>query len=385
MRRPKNFEDIVGHDWLVQYFKDHISKKTLPHFLIFEGSEGLGKTSLADIIALNLVYGMQDSAEKERAYETVVSKKVSNDYIKKFEMSVEGGKEVAKEVRAEMQSTFTLDRNKVIICDECHNLSDAAQDVFLSETEYIDNKVYIIMLTTEVDRLKASLRSRAVPIHMNTLKKSDMVRVLRQEVQVRGLHIQNEDITLTMIAEWAEGKPRTGLNILNAFSSGSSVSTNMIRELIGYMDIRDLVPLLASLSGSMTFGLSFISEMKVDMSMISLVTEAIRVKSGEGSYKLKMTDISYVREQLTNVSVNQLVTFLYGLTRHSRLTRVDVINAYISAHSSREDLVKEDTSAMLSVEKAQKAQIVVDNHIVTQAKAPSLADLMLAADIVEGK
>lgn len=331
MRRPRTFDEIRGHDWLVSYFKEHLKASTLPHFLIIEGAEGLGKTSIADLLALSLVYGDDNSAERTNAYNTVVTNKVSNEYIRKYEMSVEGGKEVAKEVRADMQAAFTGTRNKVIICDECHNLSDAAQDVFLAETEYIDKRVYIIMLTTEIDRLKPSLRSRSVPIHMNTLKQSDMVEVLRAEAIGRQLNVQNMDITLGMIAEWAEGKPRTGLNILNAFTTGSSVSTNAIRELIGYLDIRDVVPLLSALSGSMTFGLTYISEMKVDSSIVNLVVEALRIKSGEGSYKIKLNDVQYVREQLTNVTAQQLVTFLYGLTRHTRLSRVDIINAFISA------------------------------------------------------
>lgn len=385
MQRPMTFDDIVGHDWLVQYFKEHLANGTLPHFLILEGSEGLGKTSLADLIALSLVYGEENSPERKKAYDTVVTKKVSNEYIKKYEMSVEGGKEVAKEVRAEMQSTFTVNRNKVIICDECHNLSDAAQDVFLSETEYIDKKVYIIMLTTELDRLKPSLRSRAVPIHLQTLKQQDMVRVLRNEAQQRRLVIQNEDITLGMIAEWAEGKPRTGLNILNAFANGSAVSANAIRELIGYMDIKDLIPLLASLSGSMTFGLTYISEMKVDASIISLVVETIRVKSGEGSYKIKLDEAKYLREQLVNVTTEQLIQFLYGLTRHTRLTRTDVINAYISAHSRFDTLSESDTSETLKIEQSQKARVEVDMNVSSVTRAPTLDDILLGADVVEGE
>lgn len=382
MIRPKTFDDIVGHDWLVQYFRDHLAHGTLPHFLILEGSEGLGKTSFADLIALSLVYGDTPSKERDNAYASVVVHKKSNEYIKKFEMSVEGGKEVAKEVRAEMQAAFTANRNKVIICDECHNLSDAAQDVFLAETEYIDNKVYMIMLTTEIDRLKPSLRSRSTPIHLNTLKQSDMIRVLKHEVGVRRLNVQNEAVTLSMIAEWAEGKPRTGLNILNAFKSGSAVSLNAIRELIGYMDIRDIVPLLASLSGSMTFGLSYISEMKVDISMVSLVVEAIRVKSGEGSYKIQLNDLSYLREQLANVTTEQLVTFLYGLTRHSRLTRTDVINAYIAAHSNFKMVVKSDTTEALQIEKGQKATVQVEQKIVANNTAPTLDDILMGADIM---
>ena len=56
MNRPKHFNDIIGHDWLVKYFTDHVQKGTLHQFLILHGPEGTGKTSIADLIALDLVY-----------------------------------------------------------------------------------------------------------------------------------------------------------------------------------------------------------------------------------------------------------------------------------------------------------------------------------------
>lgn len=384
MKRPYTFNDIVGHDWLIQFIKEHIEKGTLHHFLILEGAEGLGKTSLADLIALNLVYGLQDSDAKKKAYDEIAVKNGSNDYIKKYKMSVEGGKEAAKEVIAEMHATFTLDKPKVIICDECHGLSDAAQDVFLADTEFLDDKVYMIMLTTELDKLKASLRSRALPIHFNTLKLSDMVTVLKNEVDAKHLQIQGGDATLSLIAEWAECKPRKGLNLLNAFTPGSPVSMNVLRELIGYMDVRDVVPLLASLSGSMTFGLSYISEMQIDSTLVNVVVECIKVKSGQGSYRLKMNDVTFVRDQLVGVDIDQLVQFLFHLTKHSKLTRQGVINAYLAAHVNMKDISKADTSAMLDIEKGQKFSSITDAPVQSDNRAPSLEDMLRNSDIVEG-
>ena len=384
MKRPYTFNDIVGHDWLIQFIKEHIEKGTLHHFLILEGAEGLGKTSLADLIALNLVYGLQDSDAKKKAYDEIAVKNGSNDYIKKYKMSVEGGKEAAKEVIAEMHATFTLDKPKVIICDECHGLSDAAQDVFLADTEFLDDKVYMIMLTTELDKLKASLRSRALPIHFNTLKLSDMVTVLKNEVDAKHLQIQGGDATLSLIAEWAECKPRKGLNLLNAFTPGSPVSMNVLRELIGYMDVRDVVPLLASLSGSMTFGLSYISEMQIDSTLVNVVVECIKVKSGQGSYRLKMNDVTFVRDQLVGVDVDQLVQFLFHLTKHSKLTRQGVINAYLAAHINMKDISKADTSSMLDIEKGQKFSSITDAPVQSDNRAPSLEDMLRNSDIVEG-
>lgn len=384
MNRPKSFSEIVGHNYLIQYLQEHLTKGTLPHFLILEGPEGLGKTSIADLIALSLVYGVGDSEEKTKAYNNVVLKKQSNDYIKKYELSVEGGKDVAKDVRAEMHNTFNLGRPKVIICDECHGLSEAAQDVFLSDTEYISKDVYLIMLTTEVEKLKASLRSRAVPIRLSPLKHSDMVTVLKREVAQRGLTIQNEDITLGLIADWAECKPRTGLNILNAFSKGSTISMNVIRELIGYMEVSDVLPLLSSLAGSMTFGLSFISEMKIDSNFVSIVVECLKVKSGAGSYKLQMNEVSNVRDQLNNVTVEQLMKFLHGITSVPKLTKSAIINAYIGAHSQFKTIVQPDTSSTLEIEKSQKAEIETDIAVTKNTQAPSFSELLKNSDIIEG-
>lgn len=383
MNRPKHFEDIKGHTWLVQYLKEHIQKGTLHHFIILNGPEGLGKTSLADLIALSLVYGLEDSPEREEAYNTVVVNKSYNNNIKRFECSVDGGKDVARLIKDEMNSTFNVKGPKVIICDECHGLTDQAQDVFLAQTEYIDDNVYILMLTTEINKLKASLRSRAVPIHLSPLKQSDMVNVLRTEVQRKRLHVQNEDIVLNMIAEWSGCKPRTGLNILNAFGDGSAVSANVVRELIGYLEVADILPLLSSLSGSMTFGLNYISEMTINNSIVNLVIECINVKSGNASYKLKVADVKSVRDNLVNVSVDQLVTFLFGITRHPNLNRSDIINAYISAHANRKTLLENDNTEVMAAENIQRANVALKETTHTLMKAPTLSDLLIDSTIIE--
>ena len=384
MHRPKSFNEVVGHKWLVDYLVTHIQNGTLPHFLILEGQEGLGKTSLADLIALSLVYGINDSESRTKGYNDVVVNASSNDYIKRFKCSEEGGKEAAKVIRDEMNATFIAgDKPKVIICDECHGLSDAAQDLFLAETEFISDRVYIIMLTTELNKLKASLRSRAVPLHLSPLKQSDMVNVLKSEATSRRLNIQNPDIVFNMIAEWAECKPRTGLNILNAFADGESVSTNVIRELIGYLDVKEVLPLLASLSGSMTFGLNFINEMTINPTLVNIVSECIAIKSGHASYKVKMTDVTAIRDQLVNVETEQLVKFLYGLTAQPVIHKSTLINAYIGAHRSFCNLVKESTKDLKVYEDIQRADAAIQETHSVQAKAPTFDDLLRESTIID--
>lgn len=384
MKRPYSFEDIKGQEGVVNFLQGHLKAGTLSHFIIMEGPEGTGKTSIADLIALSLVYGDPSSPDYKKAYKEVVCNSRSNDYIKRFECSVEGGKDVARLIKDEMSNTFKLQRPKVIICDECHGLTDQAQDVFLSKTEFIPSNVYVIMLTTEYDKLKASLKSRAFPMHFMPLKRAEMIQLLRDEAIGRQLNIQHLEATLQMIADWSECKPRAGLNIIDAFSVGSSVSADTIRSLIGYLDTRETVPLLKSLSGSMTFGLSFIDEMPLSSNLVTIVIECINLKTGNPSYKLKLSDVNYIREQLMQVSTDQLVTFLYGITAQPKLTKACIINAYIRAHSSFSLLTAPDTSDKLQDELIQRANIEIEDTEKTVSMAPTFDKLFDTADIVEG-
>lgn len=385
MNRPYTFKDIKGHTGIVSYLQNNINEGTLPHFIIFDGPEGLGKTSMADLIALHLVYGSPDREDYKKAYEQIVCKNASNDYIKRYACSVEGGKQAALQIKDDMHATFLQDRPKVIICDECHGLTEQAQDVFLAETEFIDKNVYIIMLTTEVTKLRLSLRSRAVPITLQPLKRSEMVTLLREEVKLKNLKLQHENATIEMIADWSQCKPRTALNILNAFAPNSAVPLSQIRTLIGYIDTKDAVPLLKSLSGSLTFGLAYIEEVPLTNQLVSIVTECINLKSGVQSYKLKMDEIAYIQKELKDVSVEQLVTFLYGITMHTQLTKQSLIHAYLRAHTTYKVVVGAESAVNALVDEniqRQEAKANLDNTDVAQAKAPTFASLVDDATIL---
>lgn len=386
LKRPHTFDDIIGHEVFKKYFIERIKRGTLPQFIVLEGPEGLGKTSIAEVIAITVNYGFDDSPQKTKAIQEVIDNRHSIDCIKKFNMAKDSGKDTAKEVLAELSPSMSTTGRKVVICDESHAIVESAQDVFLVETEYIPKNTYLIMCTTDKSKLKATLLSRAVCIPLSALTTSQMVQVLKKEAALRNLTIQGGDTMLRIIAEWADNKPRAALNILNAFGENDVVSTEIVREFIGSMDISEILPLVTSLAGSLTYGLTFISEMKFSDGLIDSLVEVLRIKMGQPSYKVSLEQYQDAKRKLENVPEEAIMKLLHSVAGAPKLNRATMVSAYISAHmsyerifnSGREVLVEEQTQKLAS--RSLAPDVKSHEHI----KAPTLDDMLANSNPIGG-
>lgn len=386
LKRPHTFDDIIGHEVFKKYFIERIKRGTLPQFIVLEGPEGLGKTSIAEVIAITVNYGFDDSPQKTKAIQEVIDNRHSIDCIKKFNMAKDSGKDTAKEVLAELSPSMSTTGRKVVICDESHAIVESAQDVFLVETEYIPKNTYLIMCTTDKSKLKATLLSRAVCIPLSALTTYQMVQVLKKEAASRNLTIQGGDTMLRIIAEWADNKPRAALNILNAFGENDVVSTEIVREFIGSMDISEILPLVTSLAGSLTYGLTFISEMKFSDGLIDSLVEVLRIKMGQPSYKVSLEQYQDAKRKLENVPEEAIMKLLHSVAGAPKLNRATMVSAYISAHmsyerifnSGREVLVEEQTQKLAS--RSLAPDVKSHEHI----KAPTLDDMLANSNPIGG-
>lgn len=386
LKRPHTFDDIIGHEVFKKYFIERIKRGTLPQFIVLEGPEGLGKTSIAEVIAITVNYGFDDSPQKTKAIQEVIDNRHSIDCIKKFNMAKDSGKDTAKEVLAELSPSMSTTGRKVVICDESHAIVESAQDVFLVETEYIPKNTYLIMCTTDKSKLKATLLSRAVCIPLSALTTSQMVQVLKKEAASRNLTIQGGDTMLRIIAEWADNKPRAALNILNAFGENDVVSTEMVREFIGSMDISEILPLVTSLAGSLTYGLTYISEMKFSDGLVDALVEVLRIKMGQPSYKVSLEQYQDAKRKLEKVPEEAIMKLLHSVAGAPKLNRASMVSAYISAHmsyerifnSGREVLVEEQTQKLAS--RSLAPDVKSHEHI----KAPTLDDMLANSNPIGG-
>lgn len=371
-KKPTCFDDIVGHKNLVEFLKDHLAKGTLPQFIILEGDEGLGKSSFAKILALEIM------GRDPQVLQRVINENKSTESVLLYNMSINGGKDTAKEVEANLSLGLSGLDKKAIILDEAHDMSDAAQEAFLVSTEYLPKGVYLFMCTTDSLNLKATLKSRAFTLHLQHLTQAEMVSLLTSYVRDRNLRIQAEASTIQMIAAWADGKPRIALNLIEGFAPGSAVSTAMVKEFIDYLDVEDILPLLTCLSGSMTQGLSVISEMKVNNSLVPLMVEILKVKSGMASFKLSLSDTHKVRAQLNGVNVDTLTQFIYRVAALPKLSRTGLISAFLQSHTDSSFLSSPPSrTEVLQAEMQQKMEAPKQELAgAARPQAPSIQDLL---------
>lgn len=371
-KKPTSFDDIVGHKNLIEFLRDHLSKGTLPQFIIFEGDEGLGKSSFAKLLALELM------GRDPQVLKRVIQENKSTESVLLYNMSINGGKDTAKEVEANLSLGLSgLDR-KVIILDEAHDMSEAAQETFLVSTEYLPKGVYLFMCTTDSLNLKATLKSRAFTLHLQHLTQADMVSLLTRYVRDRGLRLQAEASTIQMIAAWADGKPRIALNLIEGFAPGSAVSSATIKEFIDYLSVDDVLPVLSCLSGSMTQGLSVISEMKLNGSLVPILVEILKVKSGMASFKLSLTDVHRIRAQLNGVSVETLTKFIYLVAALPKLSRTGLISAFLQSHADRSFLSSPPPKTEVLQSEMQQKLSAPTQDIAEASRpcAPSISELL---------
>lgn len=192
--RPKNFDEFFGNEQIIKTIKGFLSKKQKPKSWLFHGDSGVGKTTLAKIIAKELGAFGSDFLELNSAdYRGIDSVR---DLIEKLHLSPQ-----------EEQSTC-----KVYLLDECHKLTTDAQNALLKPLEDKSSNVYFILCTTEPTKLISTIKSRCIQLPLKPLDKKETYKLLKSIVE-------REEETLDFkyykdIYEVSVGKSRSTLNCL---------------------------------------------------------------------------------------------------------------------------------------------------------------------------
>ena len=234
--RPQKFSDVIGQDHVTRTLKNAIEQGRIAHGYIFSGHRGIGKTTIARILAMALNCRSQEHpvAEPCGVCDSCLEIRAGNavDVIE-IDAATNRGIDEIRELREGARYRPARDRFKIYILDEAHQITDAAFNALLKTLEEPPSHIVFMMATTQPEDIPQTIRSRCQHFSFHAVRFDDIVQQLRDIAQKEG--IAADDDALAMLAEVGDGSMRDALSIMDQAIAccGTTLSAEVVRGLVG--------------------------------------------------------------------------------------------------------------------------------------------------------
>ena len=227
--RPGTFDDVIGQPHVVQTLVNSITTKRIAQAYLFSGSRGVGKTTVARILAkaLNCEQGQTGTPCGTCSNCLEIAAGTSVDV-----MEIDGASSTSvddvREIRENVKFAAFRGKYRVYIIDEVHMLSNSAFNALLKTLEEPPPHVVFIFATTEIHKIPATILSRCQHYNFRRIARAEIVERLRHVVNQDQIVI--EERSLMALARASEGSMRDGLSLLDqavAFGGKTIVHTNL--------------------------------------------------------------------------------------------------------------------------------------------------------------
>ena len=243
--RPQRFADVAGQDHVTVTLMNALTQQRIAHGYIFSGHRGIGKTTIARILAMALncrnTIGteIRPSAEPCEVCESCTEIRAGNavDVIE-IDAATNRGIDEIRELRDAARYRPSRDRYKIYILDEAHQITDAAFNALLKTLEEPPDHIVFMMATTQPEDIPQTVRSRCQHFSFHAVKLVDILGELRGIATKEGINA--DDAALALLAEAGDGSMRDALSIMDqAIASApmedgrARLDASQIRELMG--------------------------------------------------------------------------------------------------------------------------------------------------------
>jgi DNA polymerase III subunit gamma/tau len=212
--RPGTFDDVIGQPHVVQTLINSITTKRIAQAYLFSGTRGVGKTTVARILAkaLNCEHGPTGTPCGACSNCLEIAQGTSVDV-----MEIDGASNTSvddvREIRENVKFAAFRGKYRVYIIDEVHMLSNSAFNALLKTLEEPPPHVVFIFATTEIHKIPATILSRCQHYNFRRIARAEIVERLRHVVEQDQILI--EERSLMALARASEGSMRDGLSLLD--------------------------------------------------------------------------------------------------------------------------------------------------------------------------
>jgi DNA polymerase III subunit gamma/tau len=255
--RPQLFSDVIGQDHVTRTLLNALAQNRIAHGYIFSGHRGIGKTTIARILAAALncstevgtparpteepcrtCVNCREISSASRQENSIFEESHSFD-VEEIDAATNRGIDDARLLTSKIQTRPTnKSKYRIIILDEAHQITDAAWNALLKTLEEPPEWAIFMFATTQPEDIPQTIRSRCQHFSFHAVKLDDIVGQLRSIATKESLDV--DDATLTLLAEAGDGSMRDALSIMDqAIASAPLIDGHphleitQVRELMG--------------------------------------------------------------------------------------------------------------------------------------------------------
>lgn len=315
--RPHRWEELVGQGHVKTLLRGMVKSGSMPPALILGGSRGTGKTTSARILAAALNCTESSDGDCCGHCPSCKSVQLTNSMsVLEVDAASNGGIEEVRKIRDMCQYAHD-GKWRVVLLDEAHSMSKEAFNSLLKILEEPPPNTVFVLITTEVDKILETVRSRSMLFEFRRITQKDIVERLRHIADEE--HIEATDGLLEEIATRVHGGMRDAVMALDQVRRTGVTDEEGFRELFGIRDVS--VPLLeAALEGDQPTGSQIIGEhyrrtgdaVGVTNDLTMLVRDLLVVKGG-GTPECSEANLEARKALAEKVDERQLVRVIQVL------------------------------------------------------------------------
>ena len=281
--RPNDFSEVVGQEHVVQALSNSLDKNKIHQAFVLSGTRGVGKTTIARILAksLNCEVGLDSKPCHECSTCVSISEGSFMDF-QEIDAASSRGVDDTKQLLETVMHMPSSSRYKVYLLDEVHMLSTQSFNMLLKTLEEPPEHVIFILATTLPEKIPATVLSRCLQFNLKNLTNTQLIERLSYILKEEGIDF--EDNAIAQIARAGRGSLRDSLTIADqaiAFCEGK-LTDKEVAKMLGTLPSDNVLKLVKCIaerdSKSLLDNLNEINQLSVDyFRLIDLILENLQL------------------------------------------------------------------------------------------------------------